>query len=64
MIDSINNDLDNVLKPREVYVQKLNELNVDSMNKFNLHNIYRLHINEHDILQKNLDYLLKLRKSL
>lgn len=64
MIDSINNDLDNVLKPREVYVQKLNELNVDSMNKYNLLNIYRLHINEHDILKKNLDYLLKLRKSL
>ena len=62
MIDSINSDLDTVLKPREVYQLKIQELGqIDTMNKYNLLNVYRLHINEHDVLKKNLEYLMKLR---
>ena len=33
---------------------------IDSLAKYNLLNIYRLHINEHDILKKNYEYLKKL----
>jgi hypothetical protein len=66
MIDSIRNDLEFNLKPRQVYIDKLKELEdigkVDTLHKYNLLNIYRMHVNEHDILKKNLEYLYKLIK--
>jgi hypothetical protein len=52
--DVFKKDLTVQLKPRYVYETKLHELcevgTIDSMTKFNLMNVYRLHINEHDIL--------------
>lgn len=67
MIDSVEQDLKQHLKPKEVYLQRLAELEdlglVDSVDKLNELNVLRLHINECDIAQKNLDYLIKLRKS-
>lgn len=46
MIDSIENDMHHILKPKEVYQQKLYELeevgSLDSMDKFNLMNVLRM----------------------
>ena len=68
LIDSVEKDLKHHLKPREVYEQQLKELQdigqVDSVHKVNLLNVLRLQMNECDILQKNLDYLMKLRKEM
>jgi hypothetical protein len=66
MLDSVERDLTEVLKPKEVYEAKLNELtqggSIDSMLKYNLMNVYRLHLDEHAILQKNMEYLTKMRR--
>lgn len=66
LIDSVERDLNESLKPREVYEAKLNELTqggqIDSMEKYNLMNVHRLHLDEHTILKKNLEYLTKMRK--
>jgi hypothetical protein len=64
LIDAIQKNLDHDLKPREVYEQKIAELKVDSMSKYNMLNVYRLHLNERDILDQNLSYLLKMRKNI
>jgi hypothetical protein len=42
LIDSIDKDLNEHLKPREVYEAKLNELSIDSMDNYNLMNMYQL----------------------
>jgi len=64
LIDSIENNLQSQLKPREVYQAKLQELEINSMKKYNMMNVHRLHLNEIDILRKNLDYLQTMRKNL
>lgn len=61
LIDSIEKELFDKMKPREVYEAKLKELQVNSLKNFNLLNLHRIHLNEVDILQKNLDYLKKLK---
>lgn len=64
MIDKLSEDLHS-LKPSEVYGQIRDEVNIagpQSINDINKLNIARLHQNECDILQKNLEYLTKLRK--
>ena len=68
MIDAIDQNLDVQLKPKEVYESKLNELteigSIDSLEKYNIMNVHRLHINEIDILSKNRDYLMQMRKNI
>jgi hypothetical protein len=52
------------LRPREHYLSKLNalEANIDSLDSFHLVNVMRLHIDEHDVLKSNLEYLTKAAK--
>jgi hypothetical protein len=68
LIDSIDRDLEQNLKPQEVYEAKLSEIidhgPLDSMEKYNLINVHRLHLNEIEILKKNRDYMLKMRPNI
>lgn len=67
LMDNMEHDLNHSLKPAEIYEQKLSELEMgsfDTIDKFNCMNIYRLQLNEIDILKKNLNYLTKLRKNI
>ncbi len=41
-------------------IQDLGDM--DSVEKLNEMNVVRLQINEHEILEKNLEYLVKMRK--
>ena len=53
------------LRPKEVYEQICNEIVLqgpESISDINKLNVARLHQNESEILRKNLEYLIKLRK--
>ena len=49
------------LKPRDFYLSRIGDLesNIDSLDSYHLLNVYRLHLDEYDILKGNLDYLSK-----
>lgn len=67
LMDAVAEDLRAHLKPREVYQQKIFELEqggLDSMTKFQLLSLHRLHLDEIFVLEKNLAYLGKLRKAI
>ncbi len=53
------------LKPRDQYINKLVELEkeITSLNDFHMLNVMRLHVDEHDILRGNLEYLRKTRET-
>ena len=49
------------LKPKEYYLSRIGELeaNLDSLDKYHMLNVCRLHVDEWDILKGNLDFLGK-----
>jgi hypothetical protein len=53
------------LKPRDFYASKLAsyEKEITSLTDYHLMNVMRLHLDEHDILRGNLEYLTKTRDS-
>lgn len=66
LIDSIDKDLSHKLKPREVYQQKIAELEergIDSLAKFGMLNVHRLHLDEREVLERTLKYLIRERKN-
>ena len=61
IIGSFERHLGN-LKPREHYADKLNSMpQVTSVSECNQMNLTVLHMDEHDLLTKNLEYLHKAR---
>ena len=66
LLDAVEQNLHHTLKPKEVYLSKLAELedlgSIDSMDKFNSMNVHRLHLDEIAILEKNRDYLVQMRR--
>lgn len=62
IIGSFETHLGN-LKPREHYADKLSNMpQVSSVSECNQMNLTVLHMDEHDLLTKNLDYLYKARE--
>ena len=51
------------LKPRDHYASRLADLEkqITSLKEFHMLNVMRLHVDEHDILRGNLEYLMKTR---
>ena len=65
IIESFERSLNN-LKKREFYEEKIgnNATQITSISEFNLMNLNVLHLDEHDLLTKNLEYLYKAREIL
>ena len=56
----------NKLKSEEFYhdkISKLTEQQIEKVTDYNKLNMYRLHLDERDVLQKNLNYLTKARQN-
>lgn len=64
LVEGLERNLNN-LKRRDVYEEQLSSMaQVGSLSEFNQMNLAVLHLDEFDVLTKNLDYLYKAREEI